>query len=146
MLQIVPIRAKTAREFIAKYHRHKLPPAGWIIGLGVSDGNELVGVATIGRPVARYWDDGYTAELTRVCTNGYRNAASMLYGAAWRVVKNLGYKRLITYTKLTEPGTSLKASGYKILNERAGGESWKTHWRPGKTDDKEQKKLWEKSE
>ncbi|GLI00644.1 XF1762 family protein [Phytohabitans aurantiacus] len=59
----------------------------------------LVGVAIVGRPVARHLDDGLTLEVTRVATDGHRNACSLLYAAAWHAAKALGYRRLITYTQ-----------------------------------------------
>lgn len=46
----------------------------------------------------------YTMELTRLCTDGTRNAASFLLGAARRATFALGYKRLITYTLEEEGG------------------------------------------
>lgn len=79
----------------------------------------------IGRPVARELQDGRTAEVLRVCTDGTRNACSMLYGAAWRVARNLGYQRLFTYTLDTEPGTTLRAADFTLVGKTKGG-SWNT--------------------
>jgi hypothetical protein len=81
------------------------------------------GVAIVGRPVARGADDGWTAEVTRCCTDGARNACSMLYAAAWRAVRALGYRKLITYTLAAEGGGSLRAAGFKVVGEVAG-RSW----------------------
>lgn len=81
------------------------------------------GVAMVGRPVARYFDDGLTLEVNRCCTDGTKNACSMLYGYAWRAARGLGYKRLVTYTRQSENGASLRASGWHCDGE-AGG----THW------------------
>lgn len=129
-LELQPISQKEAFRFIALHHRHHLPPRGWKFGIGVSDGSEVVGVITAGRPVARMLDDGWTLEVTRCCVlEGYRNACSMLYGAAWRAAKALGYKRLITYTLKSESGTSLRAAGWKVLYETSGG-SWSRPSRP----------------
>ena len=77
----------------------------------------------VGRPVSRYYDDGFTLEVNRCCTDGTPNACSCLYGAAIRAAKALGYKRVYTYTLKSEPGTSLKASNW-ICEGEAGG----THW------------------
>ena len=82
-----------------------------------------MGVVTVGRQVARHLDDGWTLEVTRNCTDGSKNAASFLYGAAWRATKALGYKKLITYTLKSESGISLKASGWKNVGS-AGGGTW----------------------
>lgn len=79
------------------------------------------GVAIVGRPVARLLDNGWTLEVNRVCTDGARNACSMLYGAAWRAAKALGFRRLITYTLPEEGGASLRASGWYCVGERGGG-------------------------
>lgn len=97
-LSLQPITYAEACEFIRVHHRHHLPPQGWKFGIAVNDGDQVVGVVTVGRPVSRALDDGWTLEVTRCCTDGTRNAPSMLYGAARHAAKALGYKRLITYT------------------------------------------------
>lgn len=143
LLALCPITYKDACSFISKHHRHHLPPQGWKFGIGVNDGSEVVGVITVGRPVSRHLDNGLVLEVTRCCTDGTKNACSKLYRAAWNVTKNLGYTKLITYILKSESGSSLKASGYKIVGERGGG-SWNVPSRP--RIDKapiEQKTLWE---
>lgn len=112
-LRIVPLSLREAREFIERHHRHNEPPKFWKFGCGLSDGERLVGVVVVGRPVSRVLDDGYTLEVTRCCTDGTKNACSMLYGAAKRAARALGYRRLITYTLEEEPGSSLLASGFR---------------------------------
>ncbi len=143
MLELQPITYGEACAFIKQYHRHHLPPQGWKFGVAVNDGSRVVGVVTIGRPVARNLDNGWTLEVTRCCTDGTHNAASMLYSAAWRATKALGYRRLITYTLQSEPGTSLKAAGWKTLYQTSGG-SWSVPSRP-RVDKHplEPKTLWE---
>jgi hypothetical protein len=64
----------------------------------------LIGVAVVGRPVARLLDDGQTLEVVPVATDGTRNACSLLYAAAWQAAKALGYRRMITYTRQDESG------------------------------------------
>jgi len=107
------------------------------------EGDKLVGVVIVGRPVARGFDNGWTAEITRCCTDGTKNAASMLYAAAWRAARAMGYRRLITYTLIEEPGTSLRAAGMKEIGKTKGG-SWNCPARP-RTDKAPlgQKTLWE---
>lgn len=122
-LTLQPISFSEACEFIKLHHRHHLPPQGWKFGIAVNDSVKIVGVVTVGRPVSRYFDDGLTLEVTRCCTDGTKNAASKLYGAAARAAFALGYKRVITYTLQTEPGTTLFASNWRCLGE-AGGGSW----------------------
>ena len=51
-------------------------------------------------------------KVNRLCTDGTRNACSMLYGACIRVAKAMGYKKVITYTLESENGASLKASNF----------------------------------
>ena len=128
-LQLQPITFPEAAAFIEKHHRHHPPTIGWKYGIAVNDGATVRGVIVVGRPVARHLDDGTTLEVTRCCTDGAKNAASMLYGAAWRAAKALGYRKLVTYTLDTEPGTSLRAAGWKAVAE-SPGRSWNTPSRP----------------
>lgn len=144
-LQLQPISYPEACAFIVAHHSHHLPPQGWKFGVAVNDGEAVVGVVTVGRPVARAYDDGYTLELTRGCTDGTKHAASMLYGAAWRATQALGYRRLITYTLRAETGTSLKAAGWIALYETKDRPlGWDTPGRPRvNTHPTGQKTLWE---
>jgi hypothetical protein len=144
-LELVPITLRDASTFVGQHHRHHKPPVGGLFAVAVSQGEGIVGVAIIGRPVARGSDNGWTAEVTRLCTIGTKNACSMLYQAAWRAARALGYKRLITYILKEESGTSLKASGWKLLGE-AGGGSWSCKSRPRVDGHPLQTKLkWERS-
>ena len=104
------------------------------------------GVAMVGRPVARHLDDGWTMEINRVATDGARNACSMLYAAAWRAARALGYRRVITYTLPEEGGASLRGAGWRLIGE-AGGGSWSRRRRPRVDLAPTQTKLrWEKAE
>lgn len=123
-LIIVPVSFREACDFIAEHHRHHAPPRGMKFAIGVEYDGVLVGVATVGRPVARSYDDGLTLEVNRTCTDGTRNANSALYGAAWRAAKALGYCRLITYTQVEESGSSVRAAGWRIVAERPSRGSW----------------------
>ncbi len=131
MLMMTPINLDEANAFVAVHHRHHKPVPGAKFAIAVSDKKfEVVrGVAIVGRPVARMSDDGWTLEVNRVCTDGARNACSMLYGAAWRATKALGYKRLITYTLPEEGGARLRASGWTLVG-KAGGGNWNAPSRP----------------
>lgn len=142
-LSLVPTSLKIANALIAERHRHNKPVPGCISVVGVTDGEKLRGVAVIGRPIARMLDDGYTAEVRRCCTDGAPNACSMLYRAAWRAVKALGYRKLITYTLPEEGGASLRASGFTLIGE-AGGGRWNRPGRPASDTHPLGKKLrWE---
>ena len=129
MLCIVPIEFKEACAFVLQFHRHHRPPQGHKFSVAVANDHIIAGVAIVGRPVARHLDNGWTLEVTRVCTDGTKNACSMLYAACWRVTKELGYKELITYTLDTEEGVSIKAAGWRCLG-KAGGGSWNSRARP----------------
>ncbi len=92
-------------------------------------GEAIVGVVIVGKPVARMLADDYTAEVTRLASDGTRNCCSLLYRAAWNASRAMGYRRLITYTLATEPGASLRGAGFKLIGE-AGGGSWSRTTRP----------------
>lgn len=128
-LRLTPIPLMEAFEFVRLHHRHHPPPVGGLFSVAVSEGDEVRGVAVVGRPVGRHDQDGYTAEVTRVCTLGDDNACSMLYGACWRAAKALGYQRLITFTLQSESGASLRGAGWQLIGERAG-RSWNVPGRP----------------
>ena len=128
-LEIVPMTLREANAFVEQKHRHHGKVAGHKFSIGLSNGEEIVGVAIVGRQVGRYLDDGWTLEVNRLCTDGSRNACSMLYAAAWRAARAMGYKRIVTYILDTEPGTSLKAAGWKCVGQ-AGGLRWTGKRRP----------------
>ena len=96
-MTITPITQRAAKAYIKKHHRHHQPPVGSVFQISVTEGDLVLGVAMVGRPVSRHLDNGLTLEVNRMCTTGTKNVCSMLYGACWRVAKNLGYKKLITY-------------------------------------------------
>ena len=129
MLEITPMTIAEAKAFVEKNHRHHKAPQGGLFAIGISNGETIVGVAIVGRPVARMADNGWTAEVTRLCTDGTPHVASKLYSACWRAARAMGYKKLITYILSSEPGTSLKAAGWKSLGECGGG-SWSREERP----------------
>lgn len=129
MLSLVPVSLKDANAFVAAHHRHHKPTRGHKFSIGCAAEGRLVGVAIMGRPVSRYLDNGLTLEVTRLCTTGEKNACSMLYAAAARAAKAMGYRKIITYTLDSEPGISLRAAGW-ICAGPAGGERWTGQRRP----------------
>lgn len=139
-LEIVPIFQKEAFAFVKKFHRHHIAPVGSVFQVGLSDGDNLVGVAIVGRPVSRHLDNGFTLEVTRLCTDGSINACSMLYSACWRIGRELGYKKMITYILASETGSSLKGAGWYLVGQRGGG-SWSVPSRPRKDKHPLTKKL-----
>ena len=128
-LDIVPITLAEANQFVLEHHRHHGKVTGHKYSIGATDGEKIVGVAIVSRPISRYLDDGLTLEVTRVCTDGTKNACSILYAAAWRAARAMGYKRMVTYILESENGTSVKAAGWKCVGE-AGGLRWTGKRRP----------------
>lgn len=124
-LRVVPVTFREACDFVKALHRHNKPPVGHKFSIGLLDDDAgLVGVAMAGRPVARALDDGYTLEVTRTCTDGSKNANSMLYGAVWRAARAMGYARCVTYTQHGETGASLRAAGWVRAAELPARSSW----------------------
>jgi hypothetical protein len=130
-LQLCPLTLREAHAFVARVHRHHRPSRGGKFAIGAARDGQVVGVVVIGRPVSRELQrGGYTAEVLRLAViEGVRNACSLLYGAAWRAARAMGYRRLVTYTLPSEGGASLIASGWRLIGE-AGGGSWSCPSRP----------------
>lgn len=135
-LEIVPCSIQDAKAFVRQHHRHHRPPVSGLFAVAAARGGSVVAVAVVGRPVARGNQDGWTAEVTRLCSidppqpNGHASGAcSALYAACWRAAKSLGWKRLITYTLDTEPGGSLRGAGWRVVAE-VSGRSWSCKSRP----------------
>ncbi len=129
-LYLVPITRKDAQECVRRWHRHNPPPVGDIFRVGAAVNGVLVAVGMAGRPVARAYDDGVTVEVTRVASDGTRNATSMLYAALTRAAFALGYTRVITYTQGNESGSSLRAAGWKQIASRPARKGWSSKSRP----------------
>ncbi|MCE5247925.1 hypothetical protein LLG88_13510 [bacterium] len=118
-----------ACAFVRQHHRHHQPPVRVKFSIACAAGETVVGVAMVGRPVARMLDDGWTLEVTRVATDGTPHACSCLYAAAWRAARAMGYRKVVTYILDTEPGTSLRAAGWKLVGQ-VRGRSWSCESRP----------------
>ena len=130
-LRLVPVSFADACGFVKMWHRHHEAPIGHKFSIGVADDEGVLrGVAIVGRPVARMYDDGLTLEVNRTATDGTANANSMLYGAAWRTARSLGYRRLVTYTQAGETGSSLRAAGWRVIAERPARPGWDVPSRP----------------
>lgn len=115
LLELVAVELRLANEFVARLHRHHGPERGHRFSVGVVrlDTRQLCGVAIVGRPKARMINQRRIVEVTRLVTDGTKNACSLLYGAAARAAKAIGYEEIITYTLEQEPGTSLRAAGWE---------------------------------
>lgn len=139
-LSLCPISLDEANAFVTAHHRHHGEVVGHKFSLGAALGNAIVGVCIVGRPVSRVRDDGLTLEVTRLCTDGTRNACSFLYGAAARAAFSLGYKRIGTYILASENGASIKAAGWRLIGKTKGG-SWSCPSRPRVDEHPTQHKL-----
>lgn len=128
-LRHVPVTLADANAFVASHHRHHKPVQGHKFSLGAAVGDDLHGVAIVGRPVNRHRDDGWTLEVTRLCSDGRRDVCSFLYSHAWRAARALGYLRIGTYIRADEDGTSLLAAGWRMV-ARVSGREWDTPSRP----------------
>lgn len=128
-LEVVPCSIQDAKSFVDQHHRHHPAPVSGLFAVAAAMEDKIVGVAIVGRPVARFLQDGWTCELTRCCTDGTPNAASFLYGRAWRAAQMLGWKRMVTYTLASEDGGSLRGCGWKMVGH-VRGRSWSTPSRP----------------
>jgi hypothetical protein len=112
-LRLVHVELSEANKFVESLHRHHKRIQGHRFSLGAMDGGRMVGVAIVGRPVGGN-DPHTTVEVTRLCTDETENACSFLYGASARAAKALGYRRIQTFILAIEPGTSLKAAGWRF--------------------------------
>jgi hypothetical protein len=148
-LRLCPLDLDEANAFVEDMHRHHKPVVGHKFSLGAVrrldhlPGETVCGVVIVGRPVSRMRDDGLTLEVTRLATDGTKNACSFLYGAAARAAFALGYVRIGTYTLAEEGGASLRGAGWRLIGERGGG-SWDREGRPRvDTHPTQAKLLWE---
>jgi hypothetical protein len=128
-LHLAPITLRQANACVERWHRHRRCVRGGIVALAAVCEATVVGVAILGRPVARRLQDGHTVEVTRVATDGTPNACSFLYGAARRAAAVLGYSRVVTYTRRDESGSSLRAAGFERV-ATVRGRSWSCPSRP----------------
>jgi hypothetical protein len=149
-LRLCPLELDEANAYVRDMHRHHKPVIGHKFSLGCVrrldrvPGETVCGVVIVGRPVSRMRDDGLTLEVTRLATDGTKNACSFLYGAASRAAFALGFSRIGTYTLPEEGGASLRGVGWKLIGERGGG-SWDRDGRPRvDTHPTQEKLLWER--
>lgn len=150
-LALCPLDLEEANTLCRDLHRHHEPVVGHKFSLGAVRRSDVGGIKIIcgavivGRPVSRMRDDGETLEVTRLMTDGTKNACSFLYGAAARAAFALGYRRIGTYTLPEEGGASLRGAGWRLIGERGGG-SWDRGERPRVDKHPTQGKLlWERT-
>lgn len=144
-MNIVHVELRQANEFVAQHHRHHQPVTGHRFSIGAEKNGRVVGVAIIGRPVARAVDQHNVVEVSRLCTDGTHNACSFLYAAAANISKALGYMKIQTYILESESGTSLRAAGWTKEAVSDGG-NWTSASKPVRRQDQPQgpKQRWAK--
>ena len=134
-LRVVPIELDEANTLVAAWHRHHQPVQGHRFSLGLIDEGVLRGACVVGRPVARLaGHPRAVVEVTRLVTDGAKNGCSMLYGAAARAAKAMGFERIQTYILDSEQGTSLRAAGWDYEGVAGGGQWHHTDGKPRRTD------------
>ena len=118
-----------ANAVVQAWHRHHRPVAFHRFSIKCIDENGVLrGVAIVARPVARMTDAAKVVEVARLVSDGTPNVCSYLYGACARIARALGYELIQTFILDSEPGTSLKAAGWKF-----DGISKRSNWGGGST-------------
>ncbi len=144
-MRILPLTLAQANELCVAWHRHHKPAQGHRFSVGAIVGVDIVGAAITGRPVGRKTDQYLVAEVTRLVTNGRKNACSLLYAASARVAREMGFERIQTFILEGEPGTSLLAAGWTFdgwTDSKPG--KWLTRSGRDTTQPAERKQRWVK--
>lgn len=149
-MRFVPITLKQANDFVEQHHRHsaRTNNDGGKFAIAVEVGGVIVGVAILGRPVARLLHDEVTAEITRCCVSpdAPRGTPSALYQRCARIWQLMGGKRVVTYALKREGGESVDNLTMGVLDlygpprpgqwtkdaDVAGNRQWDTPSRPRK--------------
>jgi hypothetical protein len=144
-LRIIPLTLRQANDLVTALHRHHKPVVGHRFSIGVEEDGVLHGAAIVGRPTGRENPQYDWAEITRLVTDGRKNACSILYAACARISREMGFKRIQTFILEEESGTSLKAAGWKFEHKTNGGD-WNCPSRGGRRVDQPQqpKQRWAK--
>lgn len=122
-LYVVPLTLAQANEIVRKLHRHHKEARGHRFSIGCIDQHgSLHGAAIVGRPVSRGVEQFAVAEVSRLVTDGQRNACSLLYASAARAAQAMGFDRIQTYILESETGISLRAAGWTFEAVTNGGD------------------------
>lgn len=136
-MHVFPLTLAQANKLVADLHRHHKPVQGHRFSIGAMKGGKVVGAAIVGRPTGRKNPQYEWCEVTRLVTDGTKNACSFLYGATARIAKEMGFVRIQTFILEEEGGTSLRAAGWKMDAVSAGGD-WNVPSRGGRRTDQPQ--------
>lgn len=136
---------KDLNDLVAAHHRHHKRVQGHRFSIGVEHLGSIVGGASVGRPTARMTNQRSVLEVTRLVTDGTKNACSALYSAAARIGKEMGYEHIQTFILDVESGASLKAAGWVFESYSSGGD-WTRTSKPNRRQDQPQcpKQRWGK--
>ena len=117
----VPLELKIANALVDRWHRHHRSNWSHKFAIGiVDDQGVLHGAAICAKPVARNAPQYTTIEVARLVSDGTVNACSKLYAACANAAKAMGYHKIQTYILEEEPGSSLKAAGWKKSHDVPG--------------------------
>lgn len=142
-MKAVRLELKEANAFVLLHHRHHKPVVGHRFSIGVEHNGMLVGCVIVGRPVARQSCQKSIAEVTRLVTDGTKNACSFLYSQAARAAREIGFSSIQTFILPSETGISLKAAGWKLLGKCKVG-NWHTREKRRKDQPEMPKIKWQK--
>lgn len=123
-MRVIPLTLKQANALVIEIHRHHKPVLSHRFSIGCqADSGVLVGAAIVGRPVARMTPAYSVAEVTRLVTDGTKNACSFLYSACARIAREMGFDRIQTFILDSEAGVSVVAAGW-VLDSVTDGGDW----------------------
>ncbi len=144
-MKVVPLTLAQANTLVDTLHRHHKPVVGHRFSIGAKVDTRLVGAAIVGRPVAPNTSQYCIAEVTRLVTDGTKNACSFLYSASARIAREMGFESIQTFILESETGVSLRAAGWEFISKTTGGDGWQS--RKGRRTDQptEPKEKWGKS-
>jgi|ERR1017187_5633184 hypothetical protein len=143
VLRVVPLTLRDANVAITALHRHHKSVQGHRFTIGATRNGILCGAAVVGRPTARMTEQYRIAEVTRLVTDGTKNACSLLYSACARAAEAMGFDSIQTFILDSESGVSLKAAGWKFVAMSDGGD-WNRPSRSGRRTDQpmQRKQKW----
>lgn len=137
MIVIVPATRDEANAYVERWHRHNDPVRSHRFACAALVDDVVSGVVIVGNPVAQGLQNGLTFEVLRLATpvHAVPHVASRLLGAARRSALEQGFRRGVSYTRIDEPGTCYRASGWWPA-ALVDGRAWNTgnkasRWLPG---------------
>lgn len=112
-LYLAPITLRQANNFAAEHRKNYRPIPQDQFSIGCAADGKLAGVIMVGNPRDPELNDGQTLAVLHICATGGRTAYGMLYGAAARAAKALGYWRITAFLPVNSSGSALRAAGWR---------------------------------